>query len=576
MTPHGRTRVSVGSSSRLRALRWAIAGGVAAVMAIGLSVPALAEAGPYRARLARDLAARLQAGSNEVSEVIVDGDAAKIDRLAQRYGLVVKRQLERGAVVELNGGQLDALSQDPEVDHLSSDLRVRGTAADWVEATGADQVWQGLEGLPGLTGRGVGVAVIDSGIANHPALRGRVVASVDFTGPRGRGMDQYGHGTHVAGIIAGSDPESGFSGMAPGADLINLRVLGADGSGTTSDVIDALDWAVAHRRQFNIRVINLSLGHPVMESYRDDPLCQAVERAVRAGIVVVAAAGNLGETPDGTRVLGGIESPGNSPWALTVGAIDTKGTGQRSDDGVADYSSRGPTYTDNVMKPDLVAPGTRIVSAAARGSYLWTILPDNQVYVPGSSSYLRLSGTSMAAAVATGAAALLLQGRPTLTPLQLRLVLQLTSSFLPEAGLIGGGAGSMNVLLAVAASRSFSAPQTLTIAGESANSATGIAFVDTALKATDDCIVWGKALVGEDCIVWGKSIYGADCIAWGKLALASDCIVWGKSVLSADCIVWGSATLQTDCIVWGKATLEAQSITWGQSTVDADCIVWGK
>jgi len=571
MTAHGQAQIRIGSSSCLRPLRW-----LAALVAVaGLAAPTLAGAEPHRARLARDLAERLQAASNQVGDVIVDGDAAKIDRLAQRYGLVVKRRLERGAVVEITGGQLDALSQDPEVDHLSSDLPVRGASADWIEATGADQVWEGLDGLRGLTGRGVGVALIDSGIANHPALRGRVVASVDFSGPSGRGIDQYGHGTHVAGIIAGSDPASGFSGMAPGAHLVNLRVLGADGSGRTSDVIEAVDWAVSHRGQFNIRVINLSLGHPVMESYHDDPLCQAVERAVRAGIVVVAAAGNLGQMPDGTRVLGGIESPGNSPWALTVGALDTNGTGRRSDDSVSDYSSRGPTYLDNVMKPDLVAPGNHIASTATPGSYLWNALPDGQVYAGGSARCLSLSGTSMSAAVASGAAALLLQRNPRLTPIQLRLTLQLTSSWLPEAGLLGGGAGSINVLLAAVTPRSSTdVHEPLTIAGEPANSAGGFAFVDREISAADDCIVWGNSIVGDDCIVWGNSV-GTDCIVWGSLASGPDCIVWGNTVLPADCIVWGSATIQSDCIVWGSVTSEALQLLWAQSIVQPDCIVWG-
>ena len=151
------------------------------------------------------------------------------------------------------------------------------------EAIGADQVWQGaVAGIEGVTGRGIGVAVIDSGIALHRSLRGRVVAAVDFTDSASIARDDYGHGTHVAGIIAGS-PDSGYAGVAPGAHLVSLRVLKADGSGDTSDVIAAIDWALRNRTRYNLRVINLSLGHPVFESYRDDPLCQAVERAVKAG-----------------------------------------------------------------------------------------------------------------------------------------------------------------------------------------------------------------------------------------------------------------------------------------------------
>ena len=138
-----------------------------------------------------------------------------------------------------------------------------------------------------------------------------MVAAVDFTDSGGTAQDDYGHGTHVAGIIAASR-DSGYTGVAPGAHLVSLKVLKGDGSGDTSDVIAAIDWAVENRARYNLRVINLSLGHPVFESYRDDPLCQAVERAVNAGMVVVAAAGNFGKTAEGKAVVGGIVSPGNS------------------------------------------------------------------------------------------------------------------------------------------------------------------------------------------------------------------------------------------------------------------------
>ena len=152
-----------------------------------------------------------------------------------------------------------------------------------------------------------------------------------------------------------------------------------DGSGDTSDVIAAIDFAIANRIKYNIRVINLSLGHPVFESYRDDPLCAAVQRAVNQGIVVVAAAGNFGKTTDGRQVVGGIVSPGNSPAALTVGALNTKGTAAPSDDVMATYSSRGLTHIDGLLKPELVAPGNRIVAAAAFNSTLVNTLPGTGV-----------------------------------------------------------------------------------------------------------------------------------------------------------------------------------------------------
>src|SRR5262249_19778604 len=153
----------------------------------------------------------------------------------------------------------------------------------------------------------------------------------------------FGHGTHVAGIIAGANTKTTplfTGGIAPGANLINVRVLGDDGSGYTSDVLAGIDWVIANKAKYNIRVMNLSLGHAVMEPCATDPLCQAVGRAYAAGIVVVAAAGNYGTAPDGRMILGGIVSPGNSPFAITVGAINTMATVDRSDDAVTSYSSR--------------------------------------------------------------------------------------------------------------------------------------------------------------------------------------------------------------------------------------------
>ncbi len=330
--------------------------------------------------------------------------------LATRYGAVLKKSLRGGAVLELTGGQLEALSDDPSVDHLSGDARVQRMSVT-NEATGATQVWSGIAGLGGYTGRGIGVAVIDSGVTAHAALRGRVVAEFDFTGKKGSAVDKFGHGTHVAGIVAGNNIGD-YAGIAPGAHIVSLRVLGSDGSGDTSDVISAIDWAIEHRSQFALRIINLSLGHPIFESYRDDPLCQAVQRAVNAGMVVVAAAGNFGKTEDGRPIVGGVISPGNSPAALTVGALNTVATPQRSDDVMATYSSRGPTFIDGVLKPDVAAPGNKIAGPAAPGAYLTQTYPERIVSGEGSQAYIELSGTSMAAAVVSGRGGAAARGQP--------------------------------------------------------------------------------------------------------------------------------------------------------------------
>ena len=215
-----------------------------------------------------------------------------------------------------------------------------------------------------LTGAEVGVAVIDSGIDN---ARGRfnVVHRYDFTatGVSEKTSDDYGHGTHVAGLIGGNGIDThGFdAGIAPGVRLIDLKVLDEVGAGYTSDVVLAVEYAVANRQALGIDVINLSLGHPIYEPAASDPLVLAVERAVNAGIVVVVSAGNVGRNLETGGVgYAGVTSPGNAPSAITVGAVNTKGTESRDDDEVAKYSSRGPTWYDAYAKPDVVAPGTRI------------------------------------------------------------------------------------------------------------------------------------------------------------------------------------------------------------------------
>jgi serine protease AprX len=540
----------------------------AAVVAFALAaVPAQAA---HRARLSADLEDHLAAGSQAI-DLIVHGTPVEIDALAARYNLRVRRYLKSGAVFRVNAGQLAALQQDEAVDHLSSDILIRSAADVTAEAIGADQVWAGSDKLRPLSGEGIGVAVIDSGVdPSHAALRNRVVVSVDFTG--GDGVDRFGHGTHVAAIIAGRSGRTSdtreYRGIASGAHIINLRVLGDDGSGQASSVIEAIDWAIENRQAYNIRVVNLSLGAPVLQPYRDDPLCEAVERAVAAGLIVVASAGNHGQIQDGRIVYGGITSPGNDPNVITVGALDTHDTAVRSDDTVAKFSSRGPTRFDLVLKPDLVAPGSRVVSAEAAGSHLASTYPQRHVTGVGADAYMQLSGTSMAAGVVSGTVALLLEEKPKLSARDMKAVLQLTSSFMQAEGLIASGAGSLNVIAAVAftAARRISSSVVTTIAGEWV----GLGGILTSGMASeiihDHAIVWGNSLIWGNSIVWGSSI------VWGK---SSDSIVWGNGIApgnSADSIVWGNSTLPgltPDPIVWGDST------GWVSSIPDDDSIVWG-
>ena len=281
-----------------------------------------------------------------------------------------------------------------------------------------------VQELMGYTGAGIGVAVIDSGITGwhddltHANGQGqRVPHFVDFVDGQTQAYDDWGHGTHVAGIVAGNgaDTNGTRKSIAPDANIIALRALDGQGHGTISGIIAAIDYAVANKDALNIRVINMSLGAGVYESYNTDPLTQAAKRAVEAGIVVVAAAGNLGKAADGTPQYGAITAPGNAPWVLTVGASSTMGTVLRQDDQIALYSSRGPTMHDYAAKPDLVAPGSGTISLSDPLSAFYVNKP--QFLLMGQlqtsyAPYLVLSGTSMSAPAVAGTVALMLQANP--------------------------------------------------------------------------------------------------------------------------------------------------------------------
>src|SRR5947208_1033714 len=317
------------------------------------------------------------------------------------------------------------------------------------QSVNADQVV-----ASGTTGRGVTVAVLDSGVAADPDLTqpsNRIFASVNFADTRAT-SDPGGHGTHVAGIVAGNGTRSGgqFVGIAPQANIVDVRVLGRTGSGRISSVVAGIQWVIGHRAAYNIRVINMSFGAPVTVSYRTDPLSAAVEIAWREGLVVVAAAGNGGPTRNS------VLSPGIDPYAVTVGATDDQGTTSPRDDALAVFSSWG--NADSNAKPDLVAPGRHIVSLRVPGSALDSMLPTSVVAARNGATYFRLSGTSMATPVVSGAVALLLQRQPSLTPDQVKALLvgtaqqfgQDSTATLPDP--TARGAGLLDALAAVSSS----------------------------------------------------------------------------------------------------------------------------
>ena len=327
--------------------------------------------------------------------------AAQVSQLGGSVGLSLP--IITGASATIPNAVIAVLAANPLVVHISLDRAIAGAMERTGPAVGATAVRQEL----GVDGSGVGVAIIDSGVnASHDdlSITGRVASFVDLVNNRSTAYDDYGHGTHVAGIIAGNGFDSGGarSGIAPGAHLIVLKALNAAGGGHTSDVIAALGYAVINKDVLNIRVINMSIAAPVSESFYADPLTLAALSAVNSGIVVVAAAGNNGRSAGGRGQYGGIAAPGNAPWVVTVGASSHMGTINRRDDTVAAFSSRGPTAVDAWAKPDLVAPGVGIESLSDPNSAFYSTmsayllagtLPTS--YLP----YLSLSGTSMSTPV---------------------------------------------------------------------------------------------------------------------------------------------------------------------------------
>ena len=296
-----------------------------------------------------------------------------------------------GLVVELPFSQIQAMTWAPYIKKIWHDTKVQALmdiAAPTVGAyTGQDS---------GYNGQQMVAAVIDTGIFPHPDLiypENRIIGWYDLVNERNSPYDDNGHGTHIAGIIAGNGIQSKgrYRGMAPEAKLVGVKALDHNGSGNTSDVIAAIEWCIANREKYNIKAINLSLGSTAHDSCRNDPLCRAASAAWRNGIVVCVAAGNDGPEP---RT---ITTPGINSSVITVGNLDDNATIEWDDDQLNPSSSRGPTI-DNISKPDLLAPGTAITS----------------LRVP--RGYRAFTGTSMATGVATGAVLQILQQNPVLKP----------------------------------------------------------------------------------------------------------------------------------------------------------------
>ena len=548
---------------RLNAPKPVVALLAAAVLALPVPVLPVSAAPAQPASIDAAVTQRLQSTpETSLIPVIVEGavdnsplggdPALRAQRAESRVrgtgGRIVGQSVLLGAsIAELKPSQVRALASNPAIAKIHFDANVaatataRGTGATTTttptpitfdQTIGASDAWQA-----GDSGQGVTVAVLDTGIDNNNAAFGaRVKARVDLVDPTHPAQgDPAGHGTHVAGIVAAARSFAS-PGVAPDAALVSVRVLDAQGQARLSTVIRGLEWTVAHQAALGIRVVVMALGAPANGSYVDDPLATAAEIAWRHGLVVVVAAGNAGPTP------GSVSTPGIDPLLLTVGASDENGTAQRADDVVPAWSSQGPT-ADGVAKPDLVAPGRKIVSARVPGSTLDLLMP---THIEGAQTF-RLSGTSQATAVTGGAAALLLQQRAQLSPDEVKAILTQSASPVAGVGVNVAGAGEISVTRALATPTPAQAKQR----ARPANALIRL-LMEIGRPAVADAVGWDK--VGWDKVGWDK--VGWDQVGWDQVGW--DKVGWDK--VGWDKVGW-------DKVGWDKVGWD--QVGWDQVGWDA-------
>lgn len=446
----------------------------------------------------------------------------------------------------LSAAALNEIEKDDEVVAISPDRQLQPALDVTASATGFT-----LAKSAGYNGAGIGVAVVDSGVYSPQYIGGALVYSRNFTTANTTG-DWYGHGTHVAGAIVNSG--TSYGGLASGVKIISLKVLDDRGVGQDSWVIAAITHAISIKATYNIRVLNLSVGRPVMESYKTDPLCQAVEQAWKAGIVVVVSAGNNGrDNTQNTNGYSTITSPGNDPYVITVGAMKTNGTTSRTDDTIASYSSKGPTLFDHIVKPDLVAPGNKVVSTLYYNCSIVSTFPGNKI----NDNYFRLSGTSMAAPVVSAASALLIGKNPSLTPDQVKARLMRTAtktfpysstvadpvtgvSYTSHYDVFSVGAGYLDVMAAL----------------KDTTAATGAALSPSVTRSLNGFVVslmFGLNVVWGDSVVWGSNVVWGDSVVYGTNVVWGEGVVWGFGAPAGTNVVWG------DSVVWGTGTPAAEA-----------------
>jgi serine protease AprX len=490
---------------------------------LSLAMPVASSATPQAVRVQPLLQEMAGQQPDQVVSVIVQ-KAVKDDRVEQAVGalggkvttdlhiinafaaeMTAQAAAQLGGVDGVRWVSLDApmAGTDCNTNCLTSDVNLKNV---YEKAINANKVWLGT---PKRQGTGIGIAVVDAGVNWQADLYtksglNRVVANVRFnTDYNQTTFDNFGHGSHIAGIVAGNGSSSNgkYIGVAPNANIINVKVSNDDGSTTASKVVAGLQWVLQNRAQYNIRVVNLSLNSTVSESYHTNPLNAAVEILWFNGIVVVVSAGNNGS--------GALYPPANDPFVITVGSTDDKGTTALVDDEVPSFSAYGTT-PDGFAKPDLVAPGRNIVSLMGNTN---GVIPTQHPFNRVDGTYFRMSGTSMSAPMVAGAAALLLEDEPSLNPDQVKYRLMATANKTGWAyDAAKAGAGYLDVNAAVTG--------TTTQTANTGTTASQLLWTGSTPPAWNS-VQWGSVQWGS--VQWGSVQWGS--VQWGSVQWGSD--YWG-------------------------------------------------
>lgn len=524
----------------------------------GDDAPKKPEKSAPRDKMSGPVAALAAAGTG-VAEIVVRYDQHPElfddERVAELGGHVTRsyEHLDMRAI-SIPAASLEELAFDENVDWLSLDDDISSTSvasrlAANVPAAGSINA--------GYSGTNVGIAVLDTGISKHGDLHENILQYSFLNGayPEPQVVngeivafndsmrdDQFGHGTHVAGVLSGSGLDSAdeFKGSATGSKVLALQVLGADGGGSMSDVMAALDWLLTYGRYFDVRVVNLSLGKGISESNETDPLVIAVENLWDAGMVVVVAAGNDGHYGSMT-----ITSPGNSRKVITVGSLTDNATGaDHSDDYVSSFSSRGPTIGDYVLKPDLLAPGNRVVASIPANSRLLRALPSRAKKCRKescTSAYLEMSGTSMATPIVSAAAALMLDKDPSLTPATVKARL-MRSAMKIDADPSEVGAGLLNVDAAL--------NDTGIVSGQALSP---LMIFDTASNGV---------LVENTAELWGDSVWGSGYLYSNGFSWASGASFTDENGVTANGYMWTDGGVAAKGYMWTDGGVAAKGYMW--------------